>query len=183
MATLTLKFNRTDSTQVVMDIVEKDGEVTKIVETTALPLGDVPEILMDGEREMSLAAYGLLKLVQDRNSQLSNKFLSEQGLTGREAIEARIDAYNDTYNLFKKGLYKEPSQASAKGAAVDPIFAAAIAELKGCDLVAATTALKAADKDSRAALRKLPQVVEIIARMKKETEEEVQTLDLESLLS
>lgn len=189
MSTFTLKFNRTNSAFVVIDlceVVEKDGKKTfPVKDTVELSLAEVPDELTNGEApNMSLAAYGLLKLVQDRNSALSEKALGEMGLTGREAQYARIDAFQETYELLKSGLWRAASTNVGKSASIDPIFAAAVAELKGCTIVQATTALKAADKDSRLAIRNLPAVKAIMERMRNEAKDtsEDSGLDLSDLL-
>lgn len=185
MSNFTLKFNRTNSQAVIIDLVSKNEEGDKIIETCELDLGIVPADLANGENDpMSLAAYGLLKAVQDRNSSLSNKALSEMGLTGQDAMKARIEAYQATYDLFLAGNWKNPSTATRAGAAIDPIFAAAVAELKGCEITQATMALKAATKEERAAIRQLPAVKEIIDRMKAEAIEsdEGTGIDLSDLI-
>lgn len=178
MSNYTLKFNRTNANSVIIDLCERarenfDWEIEK---TVTLNISDVPEILINGEGEMSIAAYGLLKAVQDRNSALSEKALGEMGLTGRAAQEERVRAYEETFEFFKTGFWRSPSQAS-KGSAVDPILAAAIAEIKGVSIMAATQAIKALDADGKKALRSLPVVQETMAKLRDEAQGESGLLD------
>lgn len=182
MSTIKQKFNRTHATTVIMDMVREtpEGDL-EIMDTLELDVTQVPAELVNGDGFMSLASYGLLKLVQDRNSQLSNKYLSEQGLTGEAAIRARMDAYKETYNLLVSGQFKTPATRSS-GGAIDPIFAEALAEMKKVDVSTMAIKLKSLSKDERRALMELE---EVKAKMQeiRERAAKAEAIDLDDLLN
>ena len=133
-----------------------------------------PAELADGDKMKSLAAYGLLKLLQDRTSQVKG---------AKEKLEEMQMYFND---FFSQGLWKKPSEgrkstgASAGGSRrkITASLAEAVAQLQGISAVEAQESLKALDKDTFERIAKNPKVVAKIA----EIEAAASVVDLGDLL-
>lgn len=141
--------------------------VDSIAATREFAVGDIPAVLKDGEKEKSIQVYGLTKLLQDRTSQVTNP---------EEKITA-MGTYFDEY--FSQGLWKAPSEAGQRKAAVDPFFAQAIAEIKGWSLAQATGVIQSLDKDKRNTLR----TAEAVDAKIKELRAESADIDVEALVA
>lgn len=141
---------------------EKMPEGREPLETHIFVVSDVPAELEDGENSMkSLAAYGLSRLLQDRNSSVTDSGEVAQACsTVEELAAARMEAYKGTYETVLAGMFREKraSGTGAKAAAVCPFFAQAFVELaakKGKELTVevATMILQKLSKEERKAMR------------------------------
>lgn len=134
------------ASSVVATLVEKLDDATTELESITFEVSDVPAELSDGENPTkSLVAYGLSKFLQDRTSSVD--------------AEGKLEAMGEVFELLKCGEWRQRREgAGVKKAAIDPIFAQAIAEIKGCSVAAATMALQAQDAESRKALRQVEAV-------------------------
>ena len=141
---------------------------------TWLEAGELPELLSDGEAMRSVLGYGLLKLVQDRNSDLTKKAFDEMGIdaNSEEAVKHRIDAYQKTFEFLAGGEWRVRKEPKAKGAQVDPVFAEAVAimiERAGQEkppIAAVTVKLQRLGAEERKALRE--KAKDIIQELKDE---------------
>lgn len=132
------------------------------IESHIFVVTDIPAVLEDGDNATkSLAAYGLSRLLQDRNSGVTDSGDVAQACgTVEELAAARMDAYKSTYETLLAGLFREKraSGAASKAAAVCPFFAQAFVELaakKGKELTVevATMILQKLTKEERKAMR------------------------------
>lgn len=138
-----------------------DGKTWQPHSQKVLDATEIPAILEDGENERSVLGYGLLKLVQDRNSDLTKKRFDEMGIDpdGEEAAKHRVEAYQDTFEFLKGGQWRVRKEPKAKGAQIDPVFAEAVAimlERAGNEkppIAAVVGKLKALGAEERKALR------------------------------
>lgn len=152
------------ATSVIASLVEKSGDEIKVLESVEFDASQVPAILNDGENaQKSLVAYGLSKFLQDR--------------TSASAVEDKLADMAETFELLKGGEWRQRKEgAGVKKAAIDPIFAQAIAELKGCTVAAATIALQAQEPEARKALRQVEAVKAKIAEIRSKAEGEAADL-------
>jgi len=134
---------------------DKKWEVKSKLEIDAL---SIPEDIRN-----NVLAYGLLKLVQDRNSSITTKYLEEDlgfAKGSLEAVEARVDFYKTTYEMFIAGEWKK-EVVRASGSTVDTILAQVVTDFmnKGkkkdeqVSLIAVTAKLKTMTKEERLALK------------------------------
>lgn len=167
-----LKFNNTTAANVVVDLVSRANEDVPfdIEETFSFPVDPVAGPLEMSDGIMSIAAYGLMKLIQDRTSSLTKKALSEMGLEGREAQLERVKGFKEVYELFESGKWNV-RKPSAKKDSISNYLVEAIAELKGITSLQARAALQGLTKEQREPMAELPQVKAIIDRLKAEAKE------------
>ena len=88
-----IKFEMTD--ELVSCIIVNDAGEEQ--ERKDFPLAELPDQLEDGEGFKSLKGYGFLKLMQDRNSDLSAKALRRTGLT-------RLSGPAAPHNLLRRSV-------------------------------------------------------------------------------
>ena len=180
-----LKFDTTD-TRVVAQTVDTDTK--KVLEEARFDLTAIPDVLEDGEKSRSLKAYGFLKLMQDRNSDLTESKLKGMGLTDLEACAERVKAFQAVYELVVSGKWSERKKAAARGPSIDTILAGAVArflsEKSGKDITPdiATIKLKELDKDGLAQIRSIPEVVEYMEELRSEARKAAAEIDLGSFL-
>lgn len=149
---------------------DEKKEVLNVVEFDA---AEVPSLLKNGDAEISLAAYGLSKLLQDRTSQ-------EKGSADKLTL---MGEYFNEY--FINGLWKRPAAERAPVATgsrrkITASLAEAIARLQGITAIAAESSLKALDKERFDAVCKNPRVVDMIKEI--EAENATDSVDLSDLL-
>ncbi len=158
-----------DSVVVAVTNTTQDGEGNDVVETVAehtFAVADLPEVLKDGDKEKSVLVYGLTKLLQDRTSQVK---------APADKLEAMTTYFKE---FFTQGLWKAPSVAGERKAAIDPLFAQAVAELKGWSIAQSTAIIQSVDADTRKQLRESEAVAEQIKKLRTETAE----VDVKGLL-
>lgn len=155
----------------VETIEEGETRTQTELESREFSLANLPAVFADGDKEKSLAVYGLTKWLQDRTSSAANtdeKF-SEMAKYFTECLE--------------KGLWKAPSVAKEKTskASIDTYVVQALAELKGISLAVAMATLQKATKEVRDAVIANPKIAQKVAELKladAETAEEVGEVDL-----
>ncbi len=184
------------ATNVTMDIYdvsdiqkgEKMPEDRAPLENFVFDVEAIPAILEDGDNPLkSLASYGLSRLLQDRNSGVTDSGEIAQACgTVAELASARMEAYKGTFETLVSGLFREKraSGSGTKAAAVCPFFAQAFVELaksKGKDLTVevATMILQKLGKDERKAMRQALAIR--INELKAEAESQAESFDINDL--
>jgi len=152
------------ATAVTAALVNKTDDSSEVIAEKTFNVADIPAELNDGENSVkSLAAYGLSKLLQDRTSSVD--------------AEGKLEAMEEVFALLKGGEWRQRKEGGAgKKAAIDPIFAQAIAEIKSVSVAAATIALQGMDADQRKALRQVETVKAKIAEVREAAEGEAADL-------
>lgn len=160
---------QSDAESVTISVISVD-ETTKeetVIDSATFKVSEVPATLKHGEKEESLVVYGLKKLLQDRTSQIPEP-------------EEKLAAMREQYEQhFTQGLWKAPSSVSVRKAAIDPLFAQAVADLKGFSVAKSMALLQALDKDTRQEIREADAVVKRIEELRAE----MAGVDTESLIA
>jgi len=136
---------------VMLTVQLVNDETEEVERTLTVEAAEVPDLLKNGDDEESLKLYGIRKVLQERSS-------SEKDPTVK--FESRLE----TADILRRGLWKS-DEARARVPQIDPVFAQAIANIKGATLGAAVAGLQALDKDRRDALRKNPAVIAEIEKL------------------
>lgn len=146
-----------------------------VAEEKAFEVGDVPAELANGEGVVSLAAYGLSQVLQDRVSSCDS--------------DEKLEAMEKVFTNLVDGKWKETRQStgSTKKASIDPFFAKGFSMFcqgQGKDITPeqATIILQGLDSDQRKALRTNEDIKAFIEKAKEEATAAVADLDLTSLL-
>lgn len=160
MSTTRIKYVLSSKQINIQAITKEDGKDPVMTKEEIFSLDGVKEELINGETFVSLAAYGLSQILQDRTSDLTPK----NGISPAERIDAMVGIFNDT---IKEGYFKKPTKKAA-ATRIDIALIEAIAELKEVSITAAETALKGKSKEERDGIAALPQVATIIARIRDE---------------
>lgn len=154
---------------VVLHTADAKGEIGPAdkVNELVVDASDLPAEFKDGDVMKKLAGYGLLKLLQDRTSQISTSTTDK--FNGMVAEAQRL-ANSDEGGIgeWKAKSVRAESTAVRSTKKVDTFLAQALVELKGITLAAATGALKALDKEQVKALAANEKVVAIVERLKAE---------------
>jgi len=137
---------------VVLAQVSDDESVADVeVGRFEFDAAEFPEVFQTGEEGVTktLAGYGLLKLIQDRNSQVSGD--AQKKFEGMQAEAER---------LKETGDWRAPVNRASGGATpkADPILAQAVAELQGISIPVATAAIAKLEKEQIAAMKEKPAV-------------------------
>lgn len=148
------------ATAVQAMLIEKiDDQEENVLQTLNFEVGDVAGELQDGDNVKSLAAYGLSKILQDRTSSVKN--------------EDKMAEMEEVFELLKTGQWRQRREgAGTKKATIDPVFAQAIAEIKGCDVATATLALQSKTSEERKAMRALDLVKDKINELRERANEQ-----------
>lgn len=154
-------------------LINDEGEVERSfdVDTNEINLD-----LADGESTKSIAAYGIIKLLQDRTS--SSKESKTVKFEGMEEELNRIL----TDGVWRKPVTRTGGTGSSRARKVDSFVAIAVAELKGISVEAATNALKAVEKEQYDELCKNQAVVDAVKLLKANAADETDNVDLADLL-
>lgn len=117
----------------ILDVSNPDVEVkdAPVLEERTYDAALCPEMLAKGDGVVTFAAYGLSKLLQDRNAAFTDLKAKEEGATTAGAIaEARLNLYSDLFdNTFMKGLFQAERKGGGGGASgVDGAFIQAFQE-------------------------------------------------------
>lgn len=137
---------------------------------------EFPAEFQTGEEGVTktLAGYGLLKLIQDRNSQVSGD--AQKKFEGMQAEAQR---------LLETGDWRAPvNRASGSGATpkADPILAQAVAELQGISIPVATAAIAKLEKEQIAAMKEKPAVKAKMDEIR-QAAKDAEAVDLSDLLA
>lgn len=137
---------------------EKYSEKTSSIQVVEFALEDCPTELKDGEGTKSFAAYGLLKWLQDRTSQVKG------------AVEKLAAMETEFAEKATQGLWKKPSEGRAAGSRssrrkISATLAQAVAELTGQTALDAEAQLKALSKEQFEGLAGNPKVQERVAEL------------------
>ena len=154
---------------VVLHTADAKGEIGPAdkVNELVVDAADLPAEFRDGDVMKKLAGYGLLKLLQDRTSQVSSSTTDK--FNGMVAEAQRLaQSGEDGFGDWKAKSVRAESTAVRSTKKVDTFLAQALVELKGITLAAATGALKALDKEQIKALAANEKVVAIVERLKAE---------------
>lgn len=135
-------------------------EEKEIVSSASFAVADVPEELETNEGPKSLAAYGLAKLLQDRTSQDSG-------------AENKMSAMAGVFDVLKDGKWRAYKEGSSRKAAIDPLLAQAVAQIKKAPLAAVTAKLQTMPAEERKAIAALEPVQKAIAKLRAEADVEV----------
>lgn len=163
----------------------KGDNTLEVLYTQTFDVNDIPETLTNGDGFTTLKGYGLSSLLQDRAASYADKTLADNGIVGRDAVQARADKYQETFDMLTRGVFSERTASEPKGAAVDIFFAKALVELVGSkgkeiDESTATAILQGLSKDERKAMR--TKLASAISELKREAQEAASELDLGDLL-
>lgn len=146
-----------------------------VAEETTFELDNIPAELQNGEGVVSLAAYGLSQILQDRVSSLE----SEEKLEGMSKVFEQLQA-----GEFKA---KRASTGGSKKPQIDSYFAAGLAAFlqsqgKDVDANTAVVLLQSKSAEERKALRAHPDVKAFIEKAKADAAEAASQIDIDSLL-
>lgn len=149
--------------RIVLHTAEKKGEIgpADLIEEVSLAVADFPAEFKNGDGLMTLASYGLCKLVQDRTSQVAG--CAEKFAAMVKEAQRLIDT-----GEWRAAVVRAEGTTRAGSRKVDALVAKAVGELKGLSLPAAEAALKKLDKDSYDKLCKSEKVQELVQKYKAE---------------
>ena len=137
---------------------------------------------VSGDSVKTLIGYGLLKLLQDRTSQVSTSVADKFNAMLVEADRLLTPDENGAFQ-WKNAVVRTSGASTSRSRTVDSFLAQAVAELKGIPVAQASGALAGLDKESLDKIRANEKVKEIVARLKAESAPaESAALDLSSLL-
>lgn len=128
----------------------------------------------------TLLSYGLVKILQDRTSQVTESLAKKFEAMQAEAQRLQTANEDGSYNWKNAVVRAESKPRSAKK--VDSYIAQAVAELKGISISQATEALKALTAEQIGVLSAKEGVKNIVARLKAEATEQTEQMDLADLL-
>lgn len=153
---------------------DPDAEAT-VAEEKTFDVAAIPETLANGEGEVSLAAYGLSQILQDRVSSLD----ADEKLEGMDKVFEQLQA-----GEFKA---KRASSGGGKKPTIDSYFAEGLARFlqaqgKDVDANTAVAILQSKSADERKALRQHEDIKAYIEKAKADAAEAAGQIDLESLL-
>jgi hypothetical protein len=176
MARKQFNFVVSGTAVVVQRLTYADPDAPAVVaEEKTFAVADVPAELTNGEGVVSLAAYGLSQVLQDRVSSCD--------------ADEKLEAMEKVFGNLVDGKWKEARQSTGatKKAAIDPFFAKGFSlflQGQGKDVTAeqATIILQGLDADQRKALRTNDDIKAFIEKAKEEATASVADLDLSSLL-
>ncbi len=129
----------------VLTIQLVDDQTEEVLRTLSINANDVPDNLRDGDDENNVKLYGIRKLSQERSS-------------SEKDPEAKFEAMLETLEVLKSGLWKS-DEVRTRAPQIDPVFAQAVANVRGKPLGKIVVALQNLSKEQRDAMRKHPEVV------------------------
>lgn len=166
-----------DAESVTVQRLGYEGEEVKVLEQEVFVIADIPASLVAGEGTMSLAAYGLSQILQDRTSSIKDS-------------EERFGAMPDVFELLKSGEWKAARESTAgpRKAAIDSFFAKGFAmylESQGKDVTpeAAVVVLQDMTAEQRKAVRSHEAIAGFIKKAKEDAAAAAAEIDVESLFS
>lgn len=158
----------------VVEVEGKDDEVTTL-DSFEFDASQFPVSFSTSDEEVTktLVGYGLMKLIQDRNSQVSGD------------AQKKFDAMKiEGQRLLDTGEWRAPVERQSGGATpkADPILAQAVAQLQGISIPVATAALSKLSKEELATLKSKAKVIEVMDELRKASKE-AEAVDLGDLLA
>lgn len=154
----------------------------QIIDEASFDAAGFAEQFVSGESVKTLIGYGLLKLLQDRTSQVSTSVADKFNAMILEADRLLTPDENGAFQ-WKNAVVRASGSTGPRARTVDSFLAQAVAELKGIPVAQASGALAGLDKESLDKIRANEKVKEIVARLKAESAPtESAALDLSSLL-
>lgn len=155
--------------RIVLHTADAKGEIGPAdkVNEVVVDAAALPAIFMDGETQKTLMGYGILKLLQDRTSQVSSSTSDKFAAMVKEA-QRLAEADEAGHGKWKATVVRAEGAGSRSTKKVDTFLAQALVEIKGISLAQATEALKALDKEQVKALASNAKVVAIVERLKGE---------------
>lgn len=96
---------------------EEKKDSTKLLGKRIFLLDDAVTGELETNKEgetMTLAAYGLARLMQDRCSSFSDKFYGEDGFSEEETAIDRIEEYQKVYDLVSSGRFNVERESAGK---------------------------------------------------------------------
>jgi hypothetical protein len=170
--------------KIVLHTADAKGEIGPAdkVNELVVDAADLPLDFKDGDVMKKLAGYGLLKLLQDRTSQISSSTADK--FSGMVAEAQRLaNADEAGFGEWKAKTVRAESSTVRSNKKVDTFLAQAIVEHKGITLAAATSALKALSKEDVAKLAANESIKAIVERLKAEgSADQASGTDLADLL-
>jgi hypothetical protein len=148
---------------------------TDVIDTITYDAANFPVSFATGSDEVTktLAGYGLLKLLQDRTSQ-------DKGAVQKiAAMRTEADRLQESAQWSE---LKERAASAPRQPKVCTFLAAAIAELKGVTVAAATANLGSLTKEQRDNIAANPVVADVITRLKAELKDQA-AVDLTDFLA
>lgn len=148
----------------------------EIAEERTFAVADVPETLLNGEVEMSLAGYGLSQVLQDRCSSTPT--------------DEKFEQMEKTFATLLEGKWKEARVSTTGGVkrpTIDPFFAAGFASFlqskgKNVDANTAVLLLQDMEAEQRKALRNHEEIKVFVDQAKEAAATAANDLDLDALL-
>lgn len=131
-----------------------DDETEEVVRSLTCAIDEVPDLLKDGDDQQSPKLYGIRKLLQERSS-------------SEKDPAVKFESMLDTLEILKSGLYKS-DEVKTRVPNIDPIFAQAVANIKGKPVAVIVASLQQLAKEQRDGLRANPKVAAEIERLKAE---------------
>ena len=168
--------------RIILHTADAKAEISPAdtVSEVTFDANDFDHEFQSNDSPKTLLADGLVKILQDRTSQVTESIAKKFEAMGAEAQRLLTANEDGTYN-WKNAVVREASKPrSAKK--VDSYLAQAVAQLKGISVVQATEALKALTADQIGQLSANPNVKDIIATLKAEATEQTEQMDLADLL-
>ena len=133
------------ATGLMLSIQLVDDQTEEVLRTLTINANDVPDNLKDGDDENNVKLYGIRKLCQERSS-------------SEKDPETKFESMLETVEVLKNGLWKS-DEVRTRAPQIDPVFAQAVANVRGKPLGAIVVALQNLSKEQRDAMRKHPEVV------------------------
>ena len=153
----------------------QDGEAV-VADTVEFKVDDVPAKYAVGESEVSLVAYGLSQLLQDRAS-------SVQG------AENKLEKMKETFARLQEGEWKAQRESTGgeRKPNIPADFAQAFARFytekgRAMDAVQATAILQGRTAEERKAIRENEQIKALIAQVRAESNSAAMDFDLDGLI-
>ena len=129
----------------VLSVQLVDDQTEEVLRTLTIGADEVPDNLKDGEDENSVKLYGIRKLLQERSS-------------SEKDPDTKFDSMLDTAEVLKSGLWKS-DEVRTRVPQIDPVFAQAVANVRGKPLASIVVALQNLTKEQRDGMRNHPEVI------------------------
>ena len=152
-----------------------------VVQEMVVNANDFPAEFAATDGAKTLAGYGLMKLLQDRTSQLSESVTAKfEGMVKEAERLCAVDEQGVVQ--WRNASTRAAGTGAGRAKKVDSFLAAAVAELKGISLPDAISAVQGLDAESVKKLAANEKVVAIVERMKAEAKPATGQMDLSDML-
>jgi len=129
----------------MLSVMVVQDETEEILRTLTISADEVNDMLKNGDADESVKLYGIRKLLQERSS-------------SEKDTDAKFDTMLETAEILKDGKWKS-DEVRTRVPQIDPVFAQAVANVRGKPLGKIVVALQNLSKEQRDAMRKHPEVV------------------------